>query len=121
MTGEQQFFQDGGVTVTSARFITNGQTHAMSGITSVKRYVQQPNRLVPGLLVLAGVGVLANHQVVLGLLLALLGTVLWIRQKALHSVVIRTAAGDNKALTDTRSDRVDSIIAALNSAIVHRG
>lgn len=34
---EQTFLEDRGVTVTSARFITGGQTYALNNITSVKQ------------------------------------------------------------------------------------
>lgn len=44
----------------------------------------------------------------------------WMSLKARYSVLIRTAAGESKALTSTDSKRVADIVAALNNAIIHR-
>jgi len=40
--------------------------------------------------------------------------------KARYSVVIRTAAGESKALTSTDGKRVADIVAVLNNAVVRR-
>lgn len=123
MTGETTFFQDSGATVTNTRFVTNGQTHALSGITSVSEYVNNPSRKPAIVIGLLGVALcfLGRSTVTLGILLLVLAIGLWILQKATYSVLIRTAAGDSKVLTDPSAKRVSSIISALNDAIVHRG
>jgi len=118
---ETTFYQDAGATVTNARFMINGQTHALSGITSVSRQVQYPNRLRPLICLLLGMLVLGFQYYWMGLLLIVVAGLWLYIQKALYSVVIHTAAGQRKALTDQSEDRVGKIIAALNEAIVHRG
>ena len=41
---EQTFFSSGSVTVTQARFVVDGQTYAMQGVTSVRRELAQPSK-----------------------------------------------------------------------------
>lgn len=119
---ETVFFQDAGVTVTNSRFMVNGQMHAMANITSVRRYVQQPNRLWPILMLLVGFFMMASKDsLVMGLIVLAIAAAWLFLQKSVHSVMLSTAAGESQALSDTDSARITNIIDALNNAIVHRG
>ena len=51
---ETFFFNDRSVSVSNARFIANGQTYAMSGITSVKTFREDPSYQGPIILGLLG-------------------------------------------------------------------
>ena len=118
---ETTFFQDAGTTVTNARFMTNGQTHALSGITSVSAYTQEPNRFPPFVLAIVGVIGLVTTHYLFGLVTLGVAVLWWIGLKTQYSVLIRTAAGESKVLTSPDGKRVADIVAALNNAIVHRG
>lgn len=119
---ETIFFQDNGVTVTNSRFVTTGQTHALAGITSVRRYVQTPNRTWPILLIIFGlIGFNIQDFKVIAPILLIAGIAWLFLQKATHSVMISTAAGEVKALSDKNSNRITQIVDALNNAIIHRG
>lgn len=116
---EKTFFQDAGATVTNARFMTNGQTHAMSGITSVQEVTNEPMHGWPILLGAIGLVVCATN-VAMGIAILIGAVFWWYSQKATYTVTIRTSAGELKALTDTDGVRVQRIVQALNEAIVYR-
>jgi proline racemase len=120
---EKSFFTQGGVSVTNARFIAHGQTYAMSGVTSVKQFRQDPSRKGPiilgviGLLAMAGGG-----KAVFVALLLLAGAVAWwLSQKPEFSVLLSSASGEAKALTSRDGKFISDVVNALNDAIVHRG
>ena len=118
---ETTFYQDAGTTVTNARFMTHGQTHALGGITSVTEFVQLPSRKAPVICIALGILGLIGHSWVVAIVLLAIGVLLWMMQRPSYSVMIRTAAGEYKALTDFDGKRVGLIVGALNDAIVHRG
>ena len=121
MNIEPTFYQDAGATVTNSRFMTSGQTHALSGITSVTELVEHPTRKGPVICVAVGLLALVGHVWLLAIGLVAIGVLLWMMQRPSYIVMIRTAAGEHKALTDIDSKRVSLIVGALNDAIVHRG
>jgi len=118
---ETTFYEDEGAKVTNARFMTNGETHALSGITSVSEYVQNPNRIWSILCGLIGVLLLLTRFYWYGAALIVLTVIIHMTQEAKYVVLIRTSAGELKALTDTNGKRVAAIVQALNDAIVYRG
>jgi hypothetical protein len=130
---ERVMFGEGGVTVTSARFIAGGQTYAMSGITSVKQGVTHPPKLWPVLMILLGVLMMVavindtekNSPVALGVgvsIFLLVVGFLWLRSKRpIHAVVLTSASSETKAYTSRDEAFVDRVVRAINDAIVHRG
>ena len=109
MKEEQVFLNEGGVTVTNARFIVPSQTYAMSGITSVKTYEKTPSRNGPIILIVIGVLMaLGGKQEAIGavVFVLVLAVVWWIFQKIEYQVRLSTASGEANA---------------LNEAIIHRG
>ena len=119
---ETTFFQDAGVAVTNSRFVTNGQTYALSGVTSVSKYIDHPKRGTPILTAIVGIIAYSTSKSVLILLLFIgLAIWLWVSKKTTYSVMIRSSSGESRALTDLDDARVDKIISALNDAIIHRG
>ncbi|WP_281255862.1 DUF6232 family protein [Deinococcus hopiensis] len=101
--------------------MSDRQTHAMSGITSVTQMVDRPYIRTPILLgIIAVICFIAGAALVGGLFI--LGALWsWFGYQTKYTVVIRTSAGEIKALTDANGERVGKIIAALNDAIVFRG
>ena len=125
---ERTILQRGDVTVTTARFLVGSHTYAMSGITSVQTGVTRPSRVGPILLILFGViGMLtittgAPVQVLVVALICIVLGILWLRsKKPVYHVLLRSASGEAKACSSKVSDDVNSIVAALNEAIVLRG
>ncbi len=94
-----------GIKVTSARFMVDRQTYAMSGITSVKTEVEHPSKLGPYVTITFGViGVFngladpsARGVAAMGLIVLAVG-VLWLRSKrSEYMVLLTSASGETKA------------------------
>ena len=120
---EKIFLNQNNVSVSNSRFIVNGQTYAMSNVTSVKSGVTEPERggsvwlVVIGLLCLFGSGWVFG----LGIILIILGIAAWIGAKRKYSVILNTSSGENQALVSEEKNYIENVIAALNNAIVSRG
>jgi hypothetical protein len=117
---EKTFFDYDGVRVTSTRFIVDGQTYAMSNVTSVSAEVQTPNRIIPALLILGGL-VLALSRIYAGLLLPIIGIIWWKLQKTIYHVTLHTAGIETSALQTHQKEYLQRVVRALNDAIVYRG
>lgn len=117
---EKTFFEHESVKVTNARFLVDGQTFAMSNITSVSTAQDDPSRFGPIIVMIIGFAMCASN-VVAGLIVAAIGALWWWKQKSTYHVMLRTAGGETKALTSSQEDYVRKVIEALNDAIVHRG
>ena len=120
---EKSFFNEGDVSVSNARFIAQGQTYAMSGVTSVKSFRQDPSRKGPIIMGIIGVLALAGGGTVtiVGLALIAGAVAMWFLQKPEFSVLLSTASGEAKALTSKDSEFISKVVGSLNNAIVHRG
>ena len=113
---EKTFFNEGGVSVSNARFIASGQTYAMSGVTSVKSFREDPSRKGP--IIMAVIGVLAlaggGTATVVGLLLIAGAAAMWFLQKPIFHVLLSTASGESKAHSDKNGDFINKVVTALN-------
>ena len=123
MATEQIFLDDRGVSVSNSRMMYEGQTYAMSGITSVKSFEKKPSRVGPIILIVIGVLMLAaGKSAIFAALLFLAGGIAWwILAKPDYSVLLTSASGEMKAYTSKDKDFVIKIVSAVNDAIVHRG
>jgi Family of unknown function (DUF6232) len=121
---ETVFFDENNVQVTNARFVVSGQTYAMNGVTSVKsvREIQNPSRIFPIIMGLAGLISLQSSPLI-GILLIAAAVAIWIliKSKTTDTVVLSTSGGEVKALSSEDIGRIQRIVTALNDAIIHRG
>lgn len=124
MMAEEIFYESGNVKVTNARFVVGSQTYAMNGVTSVKSLVVPANKglaiilIVVGLLILVGA---SGGGKVFGLLIAALGGYMIYKAKATHAVMLHSSSGETQALSSTDQVYIQSVIQALNEALIHRG
>ena len=119
---EMTFLDEGGVTVTNARFVVPAQTYAMSGITSVKSLKHTPSIKGPVILGLIGLAGLGGKDTTIVALIFLAAGIAWfILNKPKYSAVLRSASGEAEALTSKDSDFISRIVKALNEAIISRG
>ncbi|SMG12479.1 DUF6232 family protein [Paraburkholderia susongensis] len=120
---ERIFLEEGGVKVTSARFIVPAQTYAMSGITSVKSKIEPAKRGGP--IVVGVVGLCAMFAglagVVIGAILIALAVLWWRAQKGEYHVLLHSSSGEAKALSSKDESFIGRVVAALNDSIVARG
>lgn len=126
---ENVLLDENGFFVSNARFVNNKQTYAMSGVTSVNQFIEQPSRMWPVIITIFGALIFLQnltifHTVIgaiIGALLILLGVWLYRRKVPLYGVVLHSASGQQRAAQCTDRLFIDRIIAALNQAIILRG
>lgn len=126
MPDEKMFMQEGGVTVTSTRFITPAKTHAMAGITTVSAQEKKIDvSWSITLMVVGAIFALSDWKVSSNLGIALLvGGLVWLAIllfSKTYVVRIESASGNSNALESRNKDFILNVVAALNEAIVHRG
>jgi hypothetical protein len=118
-------FDEGGVSVTSARLVVHGQPYLVRSITAVRADIMKPDRVMPALIALAGLAlaiyggfVTSGMAMVLGVMLIVVGGVIgWRFQSVRHRVWVTSAAGEVEALSHDSADFVHRVVAALNAAI----
>ncbi|MCT8866313.1 DUF6232 family protein [Shewanella xiamenensis] len=122
---EKVFFNKGNVMVTNSRFIVNGQTYAISNVTSVKASENSSSQASVFLLFILGFMCFFLDAGYVGVGV---GILLWVIAfydfktiKHTYSVILNTSAGENKALSSQDEGYVKDIVKALNDAIVSRG
>ena len=117
---ETTYFESGDVKVTNARFISGAQTFAMNNVTSVKPFIEQPKRFWPIVTIIIGFIVAAN-SIGVGLAILVVGAIVLYIQKTKYFVLLATSGGDTKALMTHDRAYLNSVMQALNEAIIHRG
>lgn len=118
---EKTFFEYEDVKVTNSRFISGGQTYAMSNVTSVKSHVEKPNRLGGIVALVVGLVALASGAVFVGLVIAAGAGFYLYSQKTTYHVMLTTSGSETSALKTYQLDYIAKVVNALNEAIVHRG
>ena len=61
---EKTFFEHDDVKITNARFLSGGQTYAMSNVTSVKSFEQKPQRLLAIVILIVGLLIATNSPAI---------------------------------------------------------
>jgi hypothetical protein len=117
---EKTFFEYEDVKVTNARFVSGGQTYAMSNVTSVKSFEQKPKRLGGIIVLLIGLAIAMSAPVVGIPIAAICGFYLY-KQKTLYHIMLATSSGETSALKTDQREYLQKVVSALNEAIVHRG
>jgi hypothetical protein len=118
-----------GVRITNARAIMQNKTYSMANLSSVSMWVDMPKRLWPALLIILGflqtvscaAGRDTKGMALLGIL-ALGWGIAWIATlKPTYWVRLTAAGGEANALRSKQKDYIQTVINALNEAIVKRG
>lgn len=117
---EKTFFQYDNVKVTSARFISGSQTYAMSNVTSVKAFKENPSRFWGIVTLLIGLAVASNNATV-GLSIVVVAAFYLYQQKTVYHVILATAGGEASVLRTYQLEYLKKVVSALNEAIVYRG
>lgn len=118
---ETVFLSENNIQVTNSRFIVNGQTYAMSNVTSVKNQREEPSILLPFVFLVFGIFCMTDKKVGTGIFLIAIGLFIYHLLRQTHRVVLNTAGGEVEALKSRDVDFIVRIVKALNDAIVHRG
>jgi hypothetical protein len=121
---EKTYYTNGKVTVTNSRFISQDQTYAMSGVTSVKFEETKPNRVLPVVLLIGCLFVVSRMpaaSIWLYLGFAAPGLIWLALQNTWYSVTLASASGESRALTSKDQKFIRGVIDAINQAIIERG
>lgn len=122
---EVEFFNDGNVSVSSARFRVGASTYAMQGVTSVKRAKKDANKFPAILMIFIGAlmtfGADQIGSKIFGVVLVVVGIIVFRKMKAEYSVYLNSSSGESQALKSKDVSYIDQVIDALNKSIVHRG
>lgn len=113
-------FEESNVKITNARFMVDGQTYAMHGVTSVRQFEKAPPRILPIMVGLVGAGSMAG-SILVGLVILVAAVGIWKIQNPEYSVLLSTASGEARALSSKDKSYIARVVAALNDAIVKRG
>lgn len=119
---EKIFLSLEGIKVSDTQFIADGQTYAIDAVTAVQHGLIEPKRTFSTICVLSGSFLMIFEDIfmLVGGFSIALGMIAWFTAQTLYSVVIFTVDGEKQALTSTNSNDVDSVIRALNTAILSR-
>jgi len=119
---EVMFYQDGAVTVSQARFITNSKTYAMRNISSVHIFEIVKSRKLPVIMIIIGFFMLFSDDVrIAGTVTIALGVLLLLFIKNEFAVRISTNSGEANSIVSKDKTYIQTIVNALNAAIIHRG
>lgn len=122
---EKEFYNNGNVSVTNARFRVGSNTYAMNGVTSVKRGQTDPNKGAPVVLGIIGLIVIfvatALSAKAFGVLMVIVAIIWFKKLTPEYSVYLNSASGESQALSSKNQRYIDEVINALNESIVHRG
>ncbi len=117
---EKTFFEYEGVKVTNTRFVTDGQTFAMSNVTSVKAF-EQPPKWFGGILILVIGVIISSQSLPIGIVIIALAAFYMYKQKTIFHVMLTTSGGESSALKTHQREYLNKVVSALNEAIVYRG
>ncbi|MDE5786761.1 MAG: hypothetical protein K2H98_09535 [Duncaniella sp.] len=115
---EQVFFDNGQISVTSARCILEGKTIPVRSLNAVSMLVETPSRLWPILVIVVGLIVLFCGSWLWGLIVTALGAAWLYFQRNIYYVHIETSSGSSNAYSSTDRGLVEQIVNALNDAII---
>lgn len=121
---ETEFFKKGNVLVTNARFIVGSSTYAMLGVTSVKKTKVMPSRVGTVVLFIVGIFLLlglTGAAKLWGVGVIALAVLAYKGAKPKYSVYLNSSSGESQALESEDEQYIDTVINALNQAIIHRG
>nr|QNO44992.1 hypothetical protein EEEAIAPH_00012 [Methanosarcinales archaeon ANME-2c ERB4] len=118
--------------MTNSRFIVPGQTYTMGGVTSIRAEQYTPSRKWPmivmgfggvGLfsIVDEGIGAGSLGPAIIAIAIIAIGAAWWRSKKTIYTVVLSSASGESDAFSSTDEAFIDSIVSALNDAVVSRG
>lgn len=132
---EIKFLDENNVSVSNSRFIVNGQTYAISNVTSVKlvtnKNLSNEGAVTTGFwLLIIGVSFLlpsfvydSTFMILCGFAMIGIGILLFSNKEFTYSysLVLSTSAGEIQVLENTNKSYIENIVSALNQSIVSRG
>jgi hypothetical protein len=116
--GEQVFFESDGVLVTSARFVVDDKTYAMSGVTSVSAFEMPSLRASANVFLILG---LATLCVGVGVLFILIWIAILLFAKRKYGLRVHTSGIEESELEGQDGRLIKRVADAVNESIIARG
>lgn len=123
METEKTFYQDANVLVTQSRIVVYGKTYAMRNISSVgmsensKLFLKIASTIM---FIFALIGLYLKDYWI-GIAALGIAIIILLNARNEYVMIISSNSGDNNALSSKNRDYIQSIIDAINEAIIHRG
>ncbi len=122
---EKIYYSDGAITVTSTRAVLGGKTYAMANITSVSLAENQQGAGCGCALLAVGgffaLFLMSGDTVALGFFGLVLGIIgVFVMSQNSYVVCIGSASGETNALQHSSREYIQTIVDAVNQAIIDR-
>ena len=128
MAEENTLYENNDVKITNLRAVFGSKTYAVNSITSVDTKTESSPGCAPAALLIFGLfmalfGYTGDSSILMiaGILVAVVGGVVVFGTKPTYIVRIASASGEVKAYTSQNKADIDSMVAALNNAIIQKG
>jgi hypothetical protein len=136
-SGEVTYYSDDHITITNARARIYGKTYAMAHVTSVAMLRQNPDRLLPVVMLILGGGVFVVTILVIMLLgtdwssfacfwlpsfvCMVIGGIWLLSSRPKYILRISTASGETDATASRDRDYIGRVVQVINQVIIERG
>lgn len=123
MESEKLFYQDSRVLVTQSRIVVDNKTYAMRNISSVSMFVKDKstNKWISIITLLIGLISLLNQFYFIGIIFISIAALLLFFLKDEYVIQISSNSGDTKILISKSKEYIQTVVSAINDAIVYRG
>ncbi|HYK05463.1 MAG TPA: DUF6232 family protein [Thermoanaerobaculia bacterium] len=135
MANEQVFMNDADVYVSNTKVVIGGTTYATANLTSVSKRFTPASKgcamalaAVGILMTLGSLGPMFSEDFGAGLLMFVIcgaiaaAGIAWLRSlKPIYHVVFASASGEQTGMSSKDHNLVNRVVAAITSAITHRG
>lgn len=117
---EKVFFQSENVLISNTRMNLGGTTYATANVTSVSTLVEKPGRKTEIIMVL--IGLVSFSETALGaIILIALAVGIFMMKKTKYVVRLSSSANEKDALWSKDKKFIDTVVEAINQAIIYRG
>ena len=117
---EKVLFDDKGVKITNARFVSGNATYSIANITSVRYERTDSNKLIVVTCTLSGLLSIFLGYIPFSICLFIIAIVAYMADKK-FKVIFITSAGESTGYEGKDLKLIEQIVEALNQAIVERG
>ncbi len=120
---EKIFYQDANVLVTQSRIVAFGKTYAMRNISSVGMSENSKLflKIASTIMLVFALIILYLRDYWMGIAALGIAIIILFNARNEYVMIISSNSGDNNALSSKNRDYIQSVIDAINEAIVHRG
>ena len=125
---EKNFFNEKNVLVTNTRVNLKGDTYSVANISSVGKRAKPPTTKGPIWAIIIGallfLAIFSSEGAWVGVVGAIIcGLGIWrlLQAKTTYVIVISSASGEKEGMDSTDEKFIDSIVNAINKAIIERG